>query len=160
MLCLLQLSSGLKRRMSLAHSPAIHGGLAAAVVSSLFREPASFPLLPCLPEDIFIHWQSLLVGILIGLLLGQVLEWLVLLRVALSIHLHSQGFWLRNLQLVRQRGQIPPKELSQVLSELALLRDRVSVLESQVSSSDRSPTPSPSTVVPVTVNYIQAEAAD
>lgn len=88
--------------MSLVHSPAAQSGVVAAIVASLFREPAQ-ALLPCFCEEVRYHWPSILAGILVGLVIGQVVEWLILLRAALGFQLRSLQFWTRNLHLARAR---------------------------------------------------------
>ena len=92
-----------RRLMSLAHAPLTQSGLIAAAVATLFRDPGVHHVLPCFCEEIIVHWPSLLAGILIGFLLFQVLEWLILLRAALSLQLRHQQFWSRNWQLARAR---------------------------------------------------------
>lgn len=66
------------------------GGLAAALVNSLFQPVQEFPVLPPVTcQDLglagdLIHWPSLLLGLLVGLLPAQVLELLLLCRQCLS----------------------------------------------------------------------------
>ncbi len=82
-------------------SSAAAGGLTAALVSSLFRDPV-VPQLPLICPDIGledrIHWPSLCAGLIIGLLLGQLLELLVLLRQFLTArvryHVGATGHYL------------------------------------------------------------------
>ena len=46
---------------------------------------------------------SVLAGVVIGLCLGQLLEWIILARLAWTVHLRQQSFWLRNFQVARAR---------------------------------------------------------
>ena len=83
---------------------AVTGGISAALVSALLREPLVNPPVICQDLEVdSIHWGSLCFGIVLGLILGQVLEYLILLRQYLNIQLRLRVGALHNYWAVRSR---------------------------------------------------------
>lgn len=93
-------------------SSAVSGGLAAALVSTLFQtepwNPSKFTATLPVPCQDFgepaLHWPSVLLGLLIGLLLSQLLDLVVLARQALSIYVRQRSWWTTSNQAsIKQR---------------------------------------------------------
>lgn len=92
---------------------AVSGGLAAALVSTLFQnslvhtDPLGQSVIPLPCKDFAepaLHWPSLLLGLLLGLLLAQLLDLLVLARQALSIYVRQRSWWgTTNQASIKQR---------------------------------------------------------
>ena len=82
------------------------GGLSAALVSTLFRDPWNPPAVPFLCQDIDpdrIHWPSVAFGVVLGLILGQVLEYCILLRQYIGLHIRYQISAVGNYLAVKSR---------------------------------------------------------
>ena len=82
------------------------GGVAAALVSSFltdYHHQPAFPVLCQDPNPDRIHWGSLLLGILLGLLLGQVLQFVILAKHYLELHLRYQLGAVGNYLAVKSR---------------------------------------------------------
>ena len=90
--------------MPRALPPAATGGIAAAIVSSLFQNYN--PPVPVLCQDLDpdrLHWGSLCAGILLGLILGQLLQFLILAKHFLELHLRYQLGAVGNYLAVKSR---------------------------------------------------------
>ena len=82
------------------------GGLSAALVSTLFRDPWNPPAVPYLCQDLDpdrIHWPSVLFGVVLGLILGQLLEYCILIRQYLGLHVRYQISAVGNYLAVKSR---------------------------------------------------------
>ncbi len=91
--------------MPRALPPAATGGVAAAVVSSLFQSSYNPPF-PVICQDLDpdrLHWGSLCAGILLGLLLGQLLQFAILAKHFLELHLRYQLGAVGNYLAVKSR---------------------------------------------------------
>ena len=83
---------------------AVTGGISAALVSAILREPLVHPPVICQDLEVeSIHWGSLCLGIFLGLVLGQVLEYLILLRQYLNIQLKLRVGAVHNYWAVKSR---------------------------------------------------------
>ena len=79
---------------------AVTGGISAALVSAILREPLVHPPVICQDLEVeSIHWGS----IFSGLVLGQVLEYLILLRQYLNIQLKLRVGAVHNYWAVKSR---------------------------------------------------------
>ena len=84
------------------------GGVTAALVSSLLRPDLGFPPGPIACQDLFreepfLHWPSILVGIILGIFLAQILDLLYLLRQLGHSYLRQRGWSLQKASAVRDR---------------------------------------------------------
>lgn len=82
------------------------GGVAAALVSSFLGDYHHTPQYPLLCQDLDpdrIHWGSLCIGILLGLLLGQFLQFAILAKHYLELHLRYQIGAVGNYLAVKSR---------------------------------------------------------
>ena len=97
------------KRMPPLQLSAATGGLSAAIVSALLRasEPG-YPPVNCqdllgLPADPYLHWPSVVLGIILGLFLAQLFEFLILSRHYLALALRQRAWCWQNAASVRQR---------------------------------------------------------
>jgi len=82
------------------------GGVAAALVPSFLGDYHHTPQYPLLCQDLDpdrIHWGSLCIGILLGLLLGQFLQFAILAKHYLELHLRYQIGAVGNYLAVKSR---------------------------------------------------------
>lgn len=81
------------------------GGVTAAVVSALLREPTPFPSPVC--QDLFdqdrFHWPSCIFGILVGLALAQLLELFWLAKQFLRLSLRQGACSFSNAVAIKNR---------------------------------------------------------
>ena len=84
------------------------GGVTAAFISSLLKDPVVVPSAPYLYQESQtleerIHWPSLCLGILLGIFIGQLLELLLLFRQYLAARVRFQVGAFGNYLAVKNR---------------------------------------------------------
>ena len=117
------------------------GGISAAIVSALLRaSDNSYPPLNCqdllgLPTDTFLHWPSVVLGIILGLILAQLLEFLILSRHYFSLALRQRAWAWHNWLMSESQILSAIEDLRGLVQALSL---RVSSLETQVLARNTS----------------------